>query len=64
MATADSSGLVTAIHRGEAPILVRYEGAYAAVTLTVMGDREGFQWKSPETWGPIDEFVAAKWPAP
>jgi len=63
VATADATGLVTALRRGEAPILVRYEGAYAAVTLTVMGDRQGFEWRSPETWGPIDELVAAKWQA-
>ena len=63
VATADATGLVTAVRRGEAPILVRYEGAYAAVTLTVMGDRQGFEWRSPETWGPIDELVATKWQA-
>jgi len=61
VATADRNGLVTALRRGEAPILARYEGAYAAVTLTVMGDRTGFQWVQPEAWGPIDELVAAKW---
>jgi len=61
VATADQTGLVTAIRRGEAPILVRYEGAYAAVPLTVMGDRAGFEWRDPEAWGPIDEFVASKW---
>jgi WD40 repeat protein/mono/diheme cytochrome c family protein len=61
VATADKSGLVTALRRGEAPILARYEGAYAAVTLTVMGDRTGFEWVQPETWGPIDDLVAAKW---
>src|SRR5690606_10019060 len=32
------------LRRGEAPVLVRYEGAYAATTLTVMGDRSGFVW--------------------
>ncbi len=63
VATADATGLVTAVRRGEAPILVRYEGAYAAVTLTVMGDRSGFTWVKPESWGPIDELVAAKWRA-
>ncbi|MFM8633217.1 MAG: DUF1549 domain-containing protein, partial [Planctomycetia bacterium] len=63
VATADATGLVTAVRRGEAPILVRYEGAYAAVTLTVMGDRSGFQWATPDSWGPIDERVAAKWRA-
>ena len=63
VATADATGLVTAVRRGEAPILVRYEGAYAAIPLTVMGDRSGFTWKQPESWGPIDELVAAKWRA-
>ena len=61
VATADPTGLVTAIRRGEAPILVRYEGSYAAVMLTVMGDRDGFQWATPESWGAIDDLVATKW---
>ena len=26
-----------------------------------MGDRQGFVWQPPETWGRIDELVAAKW---
>ena len=54
-------GLMTAIRRGEAPILARFEGAYAATTLTVMGDRSGFVWQQPETWGQVDELVASKW---
>ena len=61
VATADRNGLVTAVRRGESPILARYEGSYAAVTLTVMGDRSGFEWSQPESWGPIDDLVAAKW---
>ncbi len=61
VAEHDSFGLMATIRRGEAPILARYEGAYAATTMTVMGDREGFTWKQPETWGKIDELVAAKW---
>ena len=40
---ANKSGLMTALRRGEAPILARYEGAYASTTLTVMGDRGGFR---------------------
>ena len=43
IATADASGLLSAVRRGEAPILARYEGAYAATTLTVMGKREGYR---------------------
>jgi hypothetical protein len=61
VAEHDDFGLMTTIRRGEAPILARYEGAYAATTLTVMGDREGFTWQQPETWGEIDKLVAAKW---
>jgi mono/diheme cytochrome c family protein len=61
VAAADRTGLMTAIRRGEAAVLARYEGAYAATTLTVMGDRTGFVWQEPETWGTIDELVAAKW---
>ena len=57
----DDFGLISTARRGEAPILARYEGAYAATTLTVMGDREGFTWKEPETWGEIDKLVASKW---
>ena len=61
VATADAAGLITTLRRGEAPVLARYEGNYAATTLTVMGDRTGFVWVDPLTWGKIDELVAAKW---
>ena len=58
---ANKSGLMTSLRRGEAPLLARFEGAYAATTLTVMGDRAGFVWEQPPTYGKIDELVAAKW---
>jgi WD40 repeat protein len=61
VATPDRSGVMLAIRRGEAPVLARYEGSYAATTLTVMGDRKGFTWEAPPTFGKIDELVAAKW---
>ncbi|MBL6766266.1 MAG: DUF1549 domain-containing protein [Verrucomicrobiae bacterium] len=57
----DSQGLVTTLRRGEAALLARFEGAYAATTLTVMGDRSGFIWSEPESWTEIDRLVAAKW---
>ncbi|MFP6873854.1 MAG: DUF1549 domain-containing protein [Verrucomicrobiales bacterium] len=53
--------LITTLRRGEAPILVRFEGNYAATTVTVMGDREGFAWQQPPTNNRIDELVAEKW---
>lgn len=61
VAESDRYGLLTALRRGEAPVLARFEGAYVATTLTVMGDRSGFVWKEPASWGPIDKFTAAKW---
>lgn len=61
IATSAGKALLTSLRRGEAPILARYEGAYAATTLTVMGERDGFEWKQPESWGKIDDLVATKW---
>jgi WD40 repeat protein len=61
IAKADASGAVNTLRRGEAPMLARFEGAYAATTVTVMGDRDGFAWAEPEKWNKIDEFTAAKW---
>lgn len=61
VAESNRSAVITSLRRGEAPILVRYEGSYAATTLTAMGDRSGFVWKQPETWSRIDELVASKW---
>jgi len=60
VAEADPLGLVTASRRGESPVLARYEGSYAATTLTIMGDRTGFVWKKPEAYNFIDELVADK----
>ncbi len=60
MAT-DGGGLMKTLRRGEAPVLARYEGAYAATTVTVMGDRSGFAWQTPPAFNRIDELVAGKW---
>lgn len=59
--TPGGGGLMTALRRGEAPVLARFEGAYIATTLTVMGDRKGFEWKAPPTNNRIDELTALKW---
>jgi WD40 repeat protein len=56
-----AGSVVTALRRGESPVLARYEGAFTATTITVMGERESFVWKQPESWGPIDDLVASKW---
>jgi WD40 repeat protein len=61
IATVSRAGVITAVRRGEASILGRFEGNYASTTLTVMGDRGGFVWTDPPTYGKVDELVAAKW---
>ena len=58
---AGRAGLMTAVRRGEAPILARFEGNYASTTMTVMGDRSGFVWSNPPVYGKVDELVAHKW---
>ena len=57
---AGYEGLVRVLRRGEAPVLVRYEGSYASTTITVMGDRSGFVWQQPPANNRIDEFVYEK----
>ncbi len=52
--------LVTGIRRGEAAILVRYEGCYATKLVTVMGDRTGYKWSDPAEHNYIDKHVYAK----
>jgi hypothetical protein len=60
IATTDKNGLVTTLRRGEATMLARYEGAYAASTVVVMGDRTGFTWEQRPVNNYIDELVDAK----
>jgi hypothetical protein len=57
---AGSGGLVKMIRRGESPVLVRYEGNYAATTLTAMGDRTGFVWSNPPEFNYVDALVDDK----
>ena len=57
---SNAHGVATTLRRGEAPILARYEGAYAATTVTAMGDRAGFAWQEPAAWSEIDTLVARK----
>jgi len=60
VATVEKGNLVTAVRRGEATMLARYEGAYSASTVVVMGDRSGFAWEARPAHNFIDELVDAK----
>jgi hypothetical protein len=52
--------VVTGVRRGEASVLVRYEGNYSAVGISVMGDRTGFTWAPMPEFNFIDHHVNAK----
>src|SRR5437762_4036347 len=54
------NGVVTGLRRGEAAVLVRYEGCYATKLVTVMGDRTGYKWQDVAEYNYIDKFVDAK----
>ena len=58
--SANNRGIVTSLRRGEAPILARYEGAYTATTVTIMGDRSGFEWQEPPANNYVDKMVYDK----
>jgi hypothetical protein len=60
VAKVDKAGLVTAERRGEAAMLARFEGAYTATTLVVMGDRSGYAWQAVPENNYIDSLVYEK----
>jgi hypothetical protein len=60
VAQVDSQGNVKGLRRGEAAILVRYEGIYGTKLLTIMGDRSGYEWKDVTENNFIDTHVNAK----
>jgi hypothetical protein len=57
---ANTSGVLTTLRRGEAPVLVRYEGAYAATTIVCMGNRSGYEWQEQPRFSYIDGLVDRK----
>ncbi len=57
---AIKDGVVTALRRGEAAVLMRYEGLYATKEVTVMGDRSGWAWEDIPEYNFIDQHINAK----
>lgn len=57
---ADKQGLITAVRRGEAAVLARFEGSYAATRIIVMGDRSGYAWQETPENNYIDTLVYEK----
>lgn len=55
-----TNNVVKALRRGEAGVLVRYEGNYTTRLVTVMGDRTDFKWGEVPEYNYIDKQVNAK----
>jgi len=60
VATISPTGQIKAVRRGETPVLVRYEGAYASNTAIVLGTRDGFAWQDSPEHNFIDTHVNNK----
>lgn len=60
VATVSKTGLITAVRRGEAAALVRYEGNYAAAPISILGDRTGYEWVPQTELNSIDTLVNSK----
>ena len=52
---------MTALRRGEAAVLVRYEGNYATRPVFIMGDRSGYAWSDVPEYNFIDHHAKTKW---
>ncbi len=60
VATVSKSGTIEAVRRGEAAALVRYEGVYATVPVTVIGNRDGYKWTDSPEFNFVDTHVNNK----
>ncbi len=60
VATVSKLGLIKAVRRGEAAALVRFEGNYAAAPVSILGNRDGYEWIPSPEQNFIDRFVNAK----
>lgn len=60
VATVSKTGLITAVQRGEAAALVRYEGNYAAAPISILGNRDGYEWSPQPELNFIDGLVNNK----
>jgi hypothetical protein len=60
IATVGSEGLVKAIRKGEAAILIRYEGQFAVNQVSVLVPNAGYAWTNPPANNYIDELVYKK----
>jgi hypothetical protein len=60
IAEINDAGLIKTQRKGEAAMLVRYEGKLAVVNVTVLDEKPGFAWKPMPENNYVDRFINAK----
>jgi hypothetical protein len=58
--SVDEHATVQGLRKGEATLLVRYEGQFARVPITVLDPKTGFRWTQHPQHNFIDELIDAK----
>jgi hypothetical protein len=60
IAEVNDAGEVKSVRKGEAAMLVRYEGKLAVINVTGVTEKQGFKWSAFPENNYIDKYVAAK----
>ncbi len=60
VADVSLTGLLTSVRKGEAAVLVRYEGAFVTLSSTILSNKPGFQWVQLPRYNYIDDAVDDK----
>jgi hypothetical protein len=60
IADVNATGLIKTERKGEAAMLIRYEGKLAVLNVTELTEKQGFQWKPMAETNYIDRFINAK----
>lgn len=60
IAEISDSGNLKAVRKGEAAMLIRYEGKLAVVNVTILNDKPGFKFPAVAENNYIDKFINAK----
>ncbi len=60
VAEVTQDGLLTSVRKGEAALLVRYEGSFVTLPTTILTNKPGFQWVQLPSYNYIDDAVDHK----
>jgi len=60
VAKVDATAKVDGVRVGEATLLVRYQGKYSTIPVTILNPKPGFSWKPLPQYSYVDQLVDAK----